>query len=208
MALGVLHSNTTTTSYAGKLTWKITDRTNARADRVRRSLATQCCAESVGEPGWPFEPGAADDVRAPSTSVRRTDLARLDSALTSSWTVDAAYAYNHNHFSEIPSLQCVPDHQHDADSICRPRVHRLTTGHRSVRALEEQHLQHRGQHLEDLCSCGASTPSTSATSTITPTSWMSRRARVRCSRFPDTNATGQSLTTLFSNIPSAGHRDS
>ena len=31
-------------------------------------------------------------------------LGRLDSALTSTWTVDAAYAYNHNHFSETPSF--------------------------------------------------------------------------------------------------------
>ncbi len=32
------------------------------------------------------------------------ELIRLDSALTNTWTVDAAYAYNHNHFTEIPAF--------------------------------------------------------------------------------------------------------
>ena len=103
IALGVLHSNTTTVSYAGKLAYKITDRTNleltAFGDPSRHNAVPNL---------WVNPDGLSSQVPLTTSSSfnfgSEDYLGRLDSALTTSWTVDAAYAYNHNHFSETPSL--------------------------------------------------------------------------------------------------------
>ena len=102
VALGELHSNTTTVSYAGKLAWRITDRGNleltAFGDPARHNAVPNL---------WVNPDGLSSTV--PLTTYSSFNfgsedyLGRLDWALTQSWTVDAAYAYNHNHFSETPS---------------------------------------------------------------------------------------------------------
>ena len=101
-ALGVLHSNTTTVSYAGKVNWKVNDRSNleltAFGDPARHNSVPNL---------WVSPDGLSST--APLTTYSSYNfgsedyLARLDYALTPTWTVDAAYAYNHNHYSEIPS---------------------------------------------------------------------------------------------------------
>lgn len=103
LALGTLHSNTTTVSYAGKLAWKVTDRTNleltAFGDPARHNAVPNL---------WVSPDGLSSP--APLTTYSSFNfgsedyLARIDAAVTPTWTVDAAYAYNHNHFSETPSL--------------------------------------------------------------------------------------------------------
>ncbi len=95
VALGTIHSSTTGASYAGKLTWKVTNRTTLEAtafgDPSRHNVVPNSLSSLVPtttESSWNF--GSEDE------------LVRLDSALTNTWTVDAAYAYNHNHFNEYP----------------------------------------------------------------------------------------------------------
>jgi len=97
IALGTIHSSTTGLSYAGKLTYKVTDRTTLEAtafgDPSRHNVVPNSLSSTVPtttESSWNF--GSEDE------------LIRLDSALTNTWTVDAAYAYNHNHFTEIPAF--------------------------------------------------------------------------------------------------------
>jgi len=97
VALGTIHSSTTGLSYAGKLTYKVTNRTTLEAtafgDPSRHNVVPNSLASPVPittESSWTF--GSNDY------------LARLDSALTNTWTVDVAYAYNHNHFTEYPAF--------------------------------------------------------------------------------------------------------
>ncbi len=96
VALGTIHQNTTSVSYAGKLTYRITDRSTleltgfgdpSRHNAIPNSLSSS--APLTTSSSWNF--GSEDE------------LARLDAALTPTWTVDLAYAYNHNHFNEIPA---------------------------------------------------------------------------------------------------------
>lgn len=97
LALGVVDYNTTATSWAGKLTWKLGSRTTiegstfadpSRHNAVPNSLSAVNPAQATSS----YNYGSRDSVF------------RVDSALTSSWTFDGSYAYNHNHFSEIPKL--------------------------------------------------------------------------------------------------------
>lgn len=96
VALGTIHSSTTGLSYAGKLTYKLSDRTTLEAtafgDPSRHNVVPNSLSSPVPtttESSWNF--GSQDE------------LLRLDSALSNTWTVDAAYAYNHNHFTETPA---------------------------------------------------------------------------------------------------------
>ena len=97
LALGAIDYSTTAVSWAGKLTYKINDRTTLEGS-------------SFGDPSRhnavPNSLSAVNPVQATSSYNygSRDSVLRLDSALTNSWTVDASYAYNHNHFSEIPKL--------------------------------------------------------------------------------------------------------
>jgi hypothetical protein len=98
VALGRVDYNTTALSYAGKLTYKLNDRTTIEAtafgDPSKRNNAPIITLSSA----------------APATTASafnygsRDQLARLDSAITSTWTVDLSYTYNHNHFTEIPAF--------------------------------------------------------------------------------------------------------
>lgn len=97
VALGTIHSSTTGLSYAGKLTYKVSDRTTFEAtafgDPSRHNVVPNSLSSPVPtttESSWNF--GSQDE------------LARLDSALSNTWTVDVAYAYNHNHFNEYPAF--------------------------------------------------------------------------------------------------------
>ncbi len=96
VGFGVVQSNTTGVSYSGKLTYKISDRTTleatafgdpSRHNVIPNSLSSTDPASTAS--AWNF--GSEDE------------LVRLDSAITSSWTLDLAYAYNHNHFIETPA---------------------------------------------------------------------------------------------------------
>jgi outer membrane receptor protein involved in Fe transport len=97
VALGKVEFNTTAVSWAGKLTYKLGSRTTlegssfgdpSRHNAVPNTLSGVSPAQATSS----YNYGSRDSVL------------RLDSALTSSWTVDASYAYNHNHFSETPKL--------------------------------------------------------------------------------------------------------
>ena len=96
VALGTIHSNVTTTSYAGKLTYKVSDKTTFEATAFGDPSRHNGIVNSLSSPA-PLTTSSSYNFGS------EDELARLDSALTNTWTVDAAFAYNHNHFSEIPS---------------------------------------------------------------------------------------------------------
>src|SRR6202007_1100014 len=97
LALGVVDYNTTATSWAGKLTYKLGSRTTiegstfadpSRHNAVPNSLSAVAPAQATSS----YNYGS------------RASVFRVDSALTNTWTFDGSYAYNHNHFNEIPKL--------------------------------------------------------------------------------------------------------
>jgi hypothetical protein len=96
VALGTLHSNITGNSYSGKLTYKLTDRSTleltAFGDPSKHNSVpgTSSYAPLTQASSWQY--GSQDE------------LARFDSSITNSWSVDLSYSYNHNHFSEYPSV--------------------------------------------------------------------------------------------------------
>ena len=100
-ALGALEYSTTTLSWAGKITYKF------------RS-ATTFEASAFGDPArhnaQPFATGANGlSSFFPRTTASawqygsRNAVARITTAVTPSWQVDASYAYNYNHFDEQPA---------------------------------------------------------------------------------------------------------
>jgi len=97
VALGTVHYSATSMNWAGKLTYKLSDRTTLEGS-------------SFGDPSRhnavPDTLSSVSPISATSSYNygSRDSVLRLDSALTSTWTVDASYAYNHNHFSETPSV--------------------------------------------------------------------------------------------------------
>lgn len=96
-ALGTLHYSTTAVSYAAKLTYKVTDRTTLEAT-------------AFGDPekrnNQPFSLSSPVPLTTDTTYNYggRDQLIRLDSAITPTWTADVSYTYNHNHFTEVPSV--------------------------------------------------------------------------------------------------------
>lgn len=96
IAVGTIHSSTTTSSYAGKLTYKLSDRTTLELTAFGDPSQHNSVPSSLSSP-------------APKTTYSsynfgsEDELARLDSALTNTWSVDLSYSYNHNHFNESPS---------------------------------------------------------------------------------------------------------
>jgi hypothetical protein len=105
VALGALEYNTTTLSWAGKLTYKF------------RS-ATTFEASAFGDPSrhntQPFATGSNGlSSYFPLTSASswqfgsRNAIARITTAISPTWLVDASYSYNYNHFDEQPA---VPDY--------------------------------------------------------------------------------------------------
>lgn len=95
-AHGQYPSSTTTLSWAGKLTYKL-------------GAVTTLEGSSFGDPSkHNVIPStlSTNDPLSVSSSYKfgsRDSVARATSAITSSWLVDASYAYNHNTFSEFPA---------------------------------------------------------------------------------------------------------
>jgi len=93
---GVYDYNTTTVSWAGKLTYKITDSATLEVS----SFGDPSRHNSVPSTLSTTNPNS---VSSSYSFGSRDSVARLRGVITPSWTVDASYAYNYNHFNEIPS---------------------------------------------------------------------------------------------------------
>ncbi len=198
IALGVLHSNTTTTSYAGKLQFKITSRSNleltAFGDPSRHNAVPNL---------WVNPDGLSSPV--PLTTSSSFDfgsqdyLGRIDAALTSTWTVDAAYAYNHNHFSETPSFDTYQVTNTNPNYLTPPGGS-IATGHGayepsknntySIEANTSKIVRLWGQHTFNFGYQYDHTNFLDEPSRSGP-----------LFAIPATNAAGQNLAARFSNIP-------
>ncbi len=95
-AHGVYDYNTTVASWAGKLTYKLGDKATLEAS----SFGDPSKHNTVPNTLSTTNPGS---VTSSYNFGSRDSVARLDTAVTPSWTVDTSYAYNHNHFSETPA---------------------------------------------------------------------------------------------------------
>lgn len=198
IALGTLHSNKTTLSYAGKITFKVTDRMNleltAFGDPARHNAVPNL---------WVNPDGLSSTV--PLTTYSSFNfgsynyLARLDTAVTPSWTVDAAYAYNHNHFDESPSFNIyqitntIPTYLpnpggsivtgHGAYEPSKNNTYSIEANTTKIVKLWGQHTFNIGYQYDH-------------------TSFLDEPSRSGpLFPVPATNAAGQSLTGLFPNMP-------
>lgn len=92
-AHGPYQLNTTTLSWAGKLTYKLGQATTFEAssfgDPAKRNVAPSTLATNL-----PL--GLSSSYHYGS----RDSVARISTAITSTWTADASFAYNHNTFQE------------------------------------------------------------------------------------------------------------
>jgi hypothetical protein len=97
VALGALDYNTTILNWAGKLTYKL-------------GSATTFEASSFGDPSkHNTKPGSLSSYFPLTTASSyrygsRDSVARITTAITPTWLVDAAYTYNYNHFDEQPAV--------------------------------------------------------------------------------------------------------
>ena len=200
VALGVLHSNQTTISYAGKLMYSLTDRTHleltAFGDPARHNAVPNL---------WVNPDGLSSTV--PKTTYSSFNfgsenyLARLDSALTPTWTVDAAWAYNHNHFDETPSFNTYQITNTIPTYLPNPGGS-IVTGHGayepsknntwSIEANTSKIVRLWGQHTFNI---GYQ---------YDHTSFLDQPSRSGpLFPIPGQNAAGQSLTSLFPNFPAS-----
>ena len=96
-AHGVYSYNTTTLSWAGKLTYKLGSSTTIEAsafgDPAKHNTVPNTLSTNI-----PLS--VSSSYRYGSTD----SIARVTTAITSTWLVDAAYAYNHNSFREVPAV--------------------------------------------------------------------------------------------------------
>ncbi len=192
VALGVIQGNVTTTSYAGKLSYKISDRSNLELTAFGDPARHNGIVNSLSSPA-PLTTGSSYNFGS------EDELARIDSALTATWTIDAAYAYNHNHFSETPTLNTYQITNTDPQYLPTPGAS-LVTGHGayepsknntySIEANTSKILKLWGQHTFNI---GYQYDHT------TFLDLPSRSGALFA--IPSTNANNQTLTTLFSNIP-------
>jgi hypothetical protein len=97
IALGALPYSTTALNWAGKLTYKV-------------ASATTFEASSFGDPSkHNTQPNSLSSYFPLTTASSyqygsRDSVARVTTAVTSTWLVDAAYTYNYNHFDEKPAV--------------------------------------------------------------------------------------------------------
>ena len=192
LALGTIQSNITNLSYAGKLTYKATDRTTveltgfgdpSRHNSIPSSLSST--NPQIGASSWVY--GSQDE------------LARLDSSLTNSWSVDLSYSYNHNHFNEIPSTTAYGITDRTPTSLPTPGAS-ITTG---LGAFEPS--------INNTYSISANTSKTfhllgqhtfSVGYGYDHTSFLDEPSRSGALfAIPTNNYQGTNLSTLFSNIP-------
>lgn len=197
-AIGTIHSNTTTVSYAGKLTWKISDKTTLEAtafgDPSRHNAVPNL---------WTNPDGLSSQVPLSTYSSfnfgSQDELARLDSALTTTWTIDAAYAYNHNHFTETPSFNIYQITNTLPTYLPNPGAS-VASGHGafepsknntySIEANTSKIVRLWGQHTFNFGYAYDHTNFLDEPSRSGP-----------LFPIPATNVAGQTLTTLFANIP-------
>lgn len=191
LALGVVDYNTTAVSWAGKLTYKLSDRTTlegssfgdpSRHNAVPNTLSAVSPAQATSS----YNYGSRDSVL------------RLDSALTNSWSVDLSYAYNHNHFSEIPKLNAygvtndIPTYSNQPATASGFGAYEPSENNTySIAANTSKIVRLLGQHTISLGYAYDHTDFLDQPSRSGP-----------LFPIPTQNAAGTTLTSLFSNIPS------
>ncbi len=189
-AHGVYDDDATALSWAGKLTYKFSPKATLEASSFGDPTRHNAIPNT-------FSTNNPLSVTSSYNYGSRNSVARLDSSLTSSWTVDLSYAYNHNHFSESPSqnaygiTDATKTYTGGASvtggfGAFEPSVN--NTYSISANTSKIAHLF--GQHTF------------SAGYAYDHTAFLDQPSRSGpLFAIPTTNANGQTLSTLFSNIP-------
>ncbi len=197
VALGALQYSTTTLSWAGKLTYKF------------RS-ATTFEASSFGDPskhnGLPYAvtQNALSSFFPQTTASSwqfgsRDSVARITTAIMPTWSADASFAYNYNHFDENPATTAYGITDASGNALANP-VGSVTSGlgayepsknnTYSIAANTSKTFGFFGQHTF------------SAGYAYDHTNFLDLPSRSGALfPIPNQNAAGQTLSTLFTSIP-------
>ncbi len=189
-AHGAYDYSTTAVSWSGKLTYKLGSRTTLEAssfgDPSRHNAVPNTL--STNQP---------QSLTSSYNFGSRDSVARIDSSITPSWSVDASYAYNHNHFSELPTenFYGITDYTltytggasvSSGFGAFEPSINNTY----SIAANTSKIAHLFGQHTF------------SAGYAFDHTDFLDEPSRSGALfAIPGTNAAGTSLTSLFSNIP-------
>src|ERR1700761_4806806 len=190
---GAYAYSTTVFNWAGKLTYKMGD-------------ASQIEGSSFGDPSRHNQvPNSLSAANAPSVTSAYNygsldSVLRLNTAFSPTWLFTASYTYNHNHFTEIPSQNFYQ--VTDQSGLNLPTVIPTTvTGFGAYEpsinntysfAVGTQKIAHfRGEHTFTIGYSYDHTNFTDEPSRSGP-----------LFAIPQNNALGQSLSSLYSNIPS------
>jgi hypothetical protein len=197
VALGALQYSTTTLSWAGKLTYKFRSETTFEAS-------------SFGDPskhnGLPLAVGqAALSSLFPQTTASswqfgsRDSVARITTVIIPSWSADASFAYNYNHFDEKPATADYGITDASGNSLSPARAS-VTSGlgayepsknnTYSIAANTSKTFKFLGQHTF------------SAGYAYDHTNFLDLPSRSGpLFPIPNQNAAGQTLSAIFTNIP-------
>ena len=197
VALGTLQYSTTTVSWAGKLTYKIRPTTTFEASAFGDPSRHNAQPLAVGINGlsslFPHTTASS------WTFGSRNTIARLNHAITSSWEADVSYAYNYNHFNEYPATTDYGITDASGNSLPHPTASVITglgayepskNNTYSIAVNTSKMFSFFGQHTF------------SAGYAYDHTNFLDEPSRSGALfAIPNQNATGQTLSTLFPNIP-------
>ena len=193
-AHGAYNYNTTTLSWAGKLTYKLGDTTTFEAS-------------SFGDPakhnGVPSTLATSIPLSV-SSSYRfgsRDSVARATSAITPTFLIDGSYAYNHNIFQETPSVNVYGITDRSGASLPSP-TGATATGFGAYEPSTNNTYSIAGNVSKTAHLFGEHT--LSAGYSYDHTNFLDQPSRSGALyAIPAQNAAGQTLTTLFPSIPAA-----
>jgi len=184
--------NTTVLSWAGKLTYKLGEGTTLEASSFGDPSKHNTVPNTL----------STNNPLSVSSSYRygsRDSVVRATSAITSSWLVDASYAYNHNTFQETPAQNAYSVTDRSGNSLAVPTASVVsgfggyepsTNNTYSIAANTSKTFHLLGQHT---LSVGYA---------YDHTNFLDQPSRSGpLFPIPSHNANGDDLAALFSNIP-------
>jgi hypothetical protein len=191
-AHGIYPSDVTTMSWSGKLTYKLASSTTLEAS-------------SFGDPSRhnaipnTFSTNNPLSVTSSYNFGTRDSIARIRSAITPTLVGDASYAYNHNHFSETPSVNVYQVADASGQSLSSP-TGTVTSGYGAYEPSVNNTYSIAGNLSKTVNFFGQHT--FSAGYAFDHTNFLDQPSRSGALyAIPAKNSAGQTLTTLFPSIP-------
>lgn len=197
VALGALTYSTTTLSWAGKLSYKLGSATTFEASAFGDPSRHNAQPLAVGANG--ISSLFPNTTASSWTFGSRNTIARLTHAITNTWQADVSYAYNYNHFDEYPATAFYGITDASGNSLANPTAS-IISGLGAYEPSKNNTYSIAANTSKTFSFLGQHTFSTGYA--YDHTNFLDKPSRSGdLFAIPNQNAGGQTLSTLFPNIP-------